>query len=316
MTEPATGSAPAYDTANVHLDILGERRLFPLPVRLGESTLFDLLDPCRELTHQAAAVALKQAADKGRSVSCRAGCGACCRQLVAVSTVEAVHLARMVESMPEPRRSVIRGRFAAAIQRLESVGLLKPDHPRGDRYFVAKDLGHPTLTLRGVAARYWAEQIACPFLEEESCGIHPERPLVCREYHVVSPAEECVRLFDSDSRIEKVEPPLHTGDVLSRTAHHLAGSVAGTIPLILILEWAAVHGAEMDRRFDGIEMFTALLGEMDRSHEQPFEQRPDGPAEAAAAPAAEAEPVAAPAAEAEPAAAEAEPSPNAAGPIA
>ena len=31
----------------------------------------------------------------------------------------------------------------------------------------------------------------CPFLEEESCSIHPDRPLVCREYLVTSPAELC-----------------------------------------------------------------------------------------------------------------------------
>jgi Fe-S-cluster containining protein len=31
----------------------------------------------------------------------------------------------------------------------------------------------------------------CPFLEDESCSIHPDRPLVCREYLVTSPAELC-----------------------------------------------------------------------------------------------------------------------------
>ena len=30
-----------------------------------------------------------------------------------------------------------------------------------------------------------------PFLEEESCSIHPDRPMACREYLVTSPAENC-----------------------------------------------------------------------------------------------------------------------------
>ena len=33
--------------------------------------------------------------------------------------------------------------------------------------------------------------VPCPFLEDESCSIHPERPLVCREYLVTSPAALC-----------------------------------------------------------------------------------------------------------------------------
>jgi len=38
---------------------------------------------------------------------------------------------------------------------------------------------------------YFALRVPCPFLEEESCSIHPDRPLVCREYLVTSPAELC-----------------------------------------------------------------------------------------------------------------------------
>jgi hypothetical protein len=34
--------------------------------------------------------------------------------------------------------------------------------------------------------RYFLQGVACPFLEAESCGIHPDRPLACREYLVTS----------------------------------------------------------------------------------------------------------------------------------
>ena len=44
---------------------------------------------------------------------------------------------------------------------------------------------------REVSTGYFALGVACPFLEEESCSIHAERPLVCREYLVTSPAERC-----------------------------------------------------------------------------------------------------------------------------
>ncbi|MCC6539421.1 MAG: YkgJ family cysteine cluster protein, partial [Bryobacterales bacterium] len=38
---------------------------------------------------------------------------------------------------------------------------------------------------------FFALGIACPFLENESCSIHPDRPLICREHLVNTPAEWC-----------------------------------------------------------------------------------------------------------------------------
>ena len=42
-----------------------------------------------------------------------------------------------------------------------------------------------------LAYEYFKHGIACPFLEDESCSIHPDRPMACREYLVSSPAENC-----------------------------------------------------------------------------------------------------------------------------
>ncbi|HEY5241787.1 MAG TPA: YkgJ family cysteine cluster protein [Polyangiaceae bacterium] len=38
----------------------------------------------------------------------------------------------------------------------------------------------------GVAEVIRGETVSCPFLEEESCSIHPDRPPICREYLVTS----------------------------------------------------------------------------------------------------------------------------------
>ena len=53
-----------------------------------------------------------------RSSSSNATCGACCRQLVPISALEARELVRLVDRMPEPRRSVLRQRFNDALRRL------------------------------------------------------------------------------------------------------------------------------------------------------------------------------------------------------
>ena len=42
---------------------------------------------------------------EGKQISCRAGCGACCRQLVPVAEAEAYDLQKQVEDLPEPRRT-------------------------------------------------------------------------------------------------------------------------------------------------------------------------------------------------------------------
>ena len=46
-------------------------------------------------------------------------------------------------------------------------------------------------TAHALGLKYFALGIPCPFLEEERCTIHEIRPLRCREYLVVSPAEHC-----------------------------------------------------------------------------------------------------------------------------
>lgn len=45
-----------------------------------------------------------------------------------------------------------------------------------------------------VALEYFAAGVACPFLEDEACSIHADRPLVCREYLVTSPPDLCAAL--------------------------------------------------------------------------------------------------------------------------
>ncbi|HXF43787.1 MAG TPA: YkgJ family cysteine cluster protein [Pyrinomonadaceae bacterium] len=126
----------------------------------------------------------------GEEISCKAGCGACCRQPVPIAEIEVYQIAELVESMPEPRRSIIKKRFADAaahfhniqwyerfVQLLQSAPEMEPDEAvrRGNE-----------LTLQ-----YFHEGIPCPFLENESCSIHPDRPVVCREYLVTNPPENC-----------------------------------------------------------------------------------------------------------------------------
>jgi len=118
----------------------------------------------------------------GHTISCRKGCGACCRQLVPVSPVEAQAIRRLVGSLPEARAREVRARFAAIERRLEQANMVSP---------LSDPAARGGTTDRSLSVRYFALGMPCPFLENESCSIHPQRPLACREYLVTSPAAHC-----------------------------------------------------------------------------------------------------------------------------
>jgi len=261
-------TAPAIETANIHLKVLGEDHVFPVEFPLGQQPAGALLPAARKLSYELTTIALKSACQDGRTVSCQAGCGACCRQLVAISLAEAQMLADVVAGLPPERQAVIRGRFAVAIQRLEEAGLLDGAEPKGSRMLQAAS-DDPTVTA--VARRYFRLQIACPFLEDESCSIHPDRPLVCREYHVTSPAADCAKLYQTP--IDAVEPQIRIGDVMTRLSHTVSGAPLGSVPLVLALEWAAAHPEISDQKMDGLELLKSMMSEIDKQFAQDFDDR-------------------------------------------
>ncbi|MBX3501811.1 MAG: YkgJ family cysteine cluster protein [Alphaproteobacteria bacterium] len=171
----------------------------------------------------------KEVERKGLKISCTKGCGACCRQLVPISDVEAHHLRAVVDAMPPSRRKAVEERFAAASRRLQEAGLkdylMAPTRQTADE-----------ATAFGL--KYYELDLACPFLEDESCSIHQDRPLVCREYLVTSPAANCSRLAEGE--IDPVEVPKMSA--LARTLTDPAGQQSTRwVALSLALEWVADH---------------------------------------------------------------------------
>jgi Fe-S-cluster containining protein len=245
-------------TANIHLQLDGNERIIETPIPSGEQTVQALFPAARAIVHQIVDHAVAAAERGGRKVSCCAGCGACCRQLVVISLADAAALAQLVAAMPAQRQTVIRERFAQAIARLEAVGLLDGAEPRGERHLTQP--ARPAGELPPLAVRYFQQQIACPFLEEESCSIHRDRPLVCREYLVTSPAERCSRLFVEP--VDKIELPVYVADAMVRTVHRVAGAPLEAIPLVLALEWAEAHPQALQRTADGLTMLTTLVEEV------------------------------------------------------
>lgn len=233
-------------SANLSMKLGGYSIRFRVDYPAGPATTDDFLPIYRSVTDLIVQVSEQAAAEAGKHVSCRKGCGACCRQPVPVSPSEARFLARHVEEMPEPRRSQVRARFAEAVQRMDDAGL-------GEKLRGLASLDEAE--FRPFAVEYFAQKAACPFLEDESCSIHPVRPLGCREFLATSPAENCS--LPTPDAVETVPLPGSTGNAVRR----LEG---GWLPLILALEYAESH-PEPAPSATGEEILRHLLHLLPRS---------------------------------------------------
>ena len=184
---------------------------------------------------------------EGKAISCRAGCGACCRQLVPISLVEAQFLAELVAGWPEERRGRVMRRFQEAVASLRAAGLL-------ERVGAAQQgQGASDHEKTELARDYFRAQVACPFLEAESCSIHPDRPLSCREYLVTSPAARCET--PGLGVIEKVPLYVKPTQVLFRFHDGEGRGEVRWVPLVLAMQWAAGRGQDDDPRRPGDAMF-------------------------------------------------------------
>jgi Fe-S-cluster containining protein len=218
-------------TADLQVNIGGEPMRLALTVPSGPAHVEDLLPVFQGLAEVVVGVGVRRVEQEGARISCRAGCGACCRQPVPVAESEARALKRLVHAMPEPRRTQIRERFAAAVRRLAENGLLG----RVRDTTVKED-------MQAMAVEYFRLGIPCPFLEEESCSIYPDRPIACREYLVTSPAEECSR--PTKERMRVVLLPAQVGRAVRALDRPVAGTSSGWLALVLALEWAENHPEE------------------------------------------------------------------------
>jgi Fe-S-cluster containining protein len=227
----AAPDSNAVVTADIQVTIGGEPKHLAITVPSGPARVEDLLPVFRGLTGVVVDIGIRNVERKGAQVSCRAGCGACCRQPVPVSESEARGLRRLVDNMPEPRRSQIRERFADAVRRLDKSGLLERirDTPPGE-------------DMVAVGLEYFLLGLACPFLEDESCSIHPDRPIACREYLVTSPAEECAR--PAEARVRGIPLAAHVGRAVRAIDRPASGARSGCVPLVLALEWTEAHPDE------------------------------------------------------------------------
>ncbi len=214
--------------------------------------LTELLPILQQFDNEVVSLAEEETARVGKPISCCAGCGACCRQLVPVAPSEARRLSALVASMDDERRATIQRRFADAVDAYERAGLL-------DRLATAHQL--PDEQARGeLGVEYFRVDVACPFLENESCGIYPDRPLACREFLVTSPAENC--RDPGPDNIERVKMPAQLSETLYRFGPTGERQPAEWIPLVMSLRRAEQKADSQLPRQPGGEFVQKFLSQL------------------------------------------------------
>lgn len=217
----------------------------------------DLLPILLGFTEAIAAVAVEVESSEGREVSCRAGCGACCRQLVPVSEAEAIYLAELVEEMPPERRNAVRARFSAALEALGEPVLAPLRDTSSLKTMESR---------RRIGAEYFERGVACPFLENESCSIHQHRPAACREYLVTSPAENCLR--PGPGTIKMVTLPLKPSVILYCFGDGIGNQTTRWVPLTLALEWAGAQQGKAQPAYEAPQMFRNFIAQAKKMAER------------------------------------------------
>ncbi len=224
-----TMSASPSETVRIDftLAINGEPLAMAAEVPTSPTNLTQLLPVLNSLEDALLAEVVSHVQADGRSISCRAGCGACCRQMVPLSIFEAEALSNWISTLPEDRQQALAARFDQSLRQLAAAGLI-------DR-MVHGDWLADTDSARQLALDYLYQRVPCPFLEDESCSIHPIRPLICREYLVTSDPAHC-----SDPARLQTEPvllPFHMSRALSRIGALVEGNPRGWIPLLFLFAW-------------------------------------------------------------------------------
>jgi len=228
-------------------------------VDTGPMGLVDLVPTALELTNILVNRARSREEKQGRHISCQAGCGACCRQMVPLSAPEAFYLAELLKSLPSEHRKEVIRRFEGVVKELDGQELI--DELLDPHY--CDDVVLP------IAKRYFSLSLPCPFLVEESCSIHSHRPVACREYNVTSPPSWCADPYSHE--VVKVPMPLPLSLPLARLTARLTSFKPRLIPLTLLPLWVAEHGELRQRQWPGVELFQQLMAELGK----PLPKTPD-----------------------------------------
>lgn len=223
MSDPTEGRLVATLTLSTPAGPVAARVALPAGL-CGPTTAVHAARQLAEPVYGATATASAQA---GQPLSCARGCDACCHHPVPLSALEALALVEALGALPAAARAAFEARRAQTEARLAETGV--------DRLVGA--------SLRGervpVGQAWFEHRIACPALEDRACGLYAERPLVCREFSVTTPAAWCADPRQGTPRLLPL--PARLSGALARLSAQLWPEAPRQVPL----PWAPALAARL-----------------------------------------------------------------------
>lgn len=194
----------------------------------GLVAFVDVLPDVFSISNALLSQSLLASQGQGQHVTCAKGCSHCCHQLIAVTDHEALLLAHIVGLLKQDEQLRIVEAFHALTGLLERKGLL------AELIACHANAFDEPGRIIDAQRRYWELQTPCPFLHDGACAIYPYRPLLCRQYLVSSPPENCRGSFKTDYLVKRI--PL-SYDVASAAASFdgLTAKQTRAVPLPAIL---------------------------------------------------------------------------------
>jgi Fe-S-cluster containining protein len=217
-----------------------------IAIRDEPTRLSDLVPPVHAFTDGVVGLAVKRAVREGRTLSCRAGCGVCCCQLVPLAPAEVFYLVERILALPVAERAPILNRFQSIEDTLIHNGLIDSIRSLGE-----------TNDNNTIARDYFRLGLSCPFLIENSCSIHEWRPIACREYNVTSPPALCADPFTNAITTLHVHRRASAG--LSKLCTQVAGLPSGLIPMPLLFDYYEAYRDIAESTWPGVELFDQTL---------------------------------------------------------
>jgi Fe-S-cluster containining protein len=246
-----------------------ELELFGTPLELiavctdKNITLKDLAHPARQLCDIVCRLALEHQRLCGQPVRCASGCAACCKYAAAISLAEAFAINDRINNLFLPFRAPLLKTMTMAARKI-----LGNPPPQAGASTEFKDPGESQSSNRllNISQWYSGMDLTCPWIENKTCSMYADRPLVCREFMVTSAPACCSPTSLKTKTI--VDLPIRTAEVLTEICSMLTGTRPQTMFLPLVGAWCEEFADLGHKSFDAAETMTLLIDTLHRHHER------------------------------------------------
>lgn len=236
---------------HIHLAAGGREAVVAIRVTEKPMLLMDLMPVAYALSDALTRITKKKVRASGQCIACdKCETPACCRYLVALSTIEAAYLARkLLCEQPYKARGFAKKCRDRSQLLDDKISEFSQNYPETQP--------QPAEYVKQLEKWYATQQLDCAFLVNKQCSLYADRPLVCREWHVADLASHCRPTGVAPRHL--IAAPLSLSDVLAETASHYSGRNE-LVLLPAVVGWYERHQKVLRKQYPATGILDTFLG--------------------------------------------------------